>query len=337
MRSLKRIGLFLVVSILVFSLVGCGKKEITVEGLREATSIEQWKKDYSENKVAAWKKIIETNPENKYSVDEYMNISKMESKIYSNLMTYLNDCNAKTDINIKNIKNPTLNNRKQINSAARTNTLVKGREENENAAIKGIVTEIEKYIDDLNIDVSKAKKDVGAFSSLLKDKSPSKDRIDFTKQIFSFVAPSLTEAVKKEAIASLNQTYTYKMSESADKISDLMKVSSITGVKIDSKVASELKDYESKLRSKKDSITKEKDAKSKVEAEKKKKEDAAKKKKEGVTIGMTPEQVRASMWGNPDKINRTTTAYGVREQWVYRSKWSGYLYFENGRLVTIQN
>lgn len=61
----------------------------------------------------------------------------------------------------------------------------------------------------------------------------------------------------------------------------------------------------------------------------------AEKKKQGVRIGMTPEEVIQSMWGKPEKINRTTSAHGVREQWVYGG--GNYLYFSNGKLETIQN
>lgn len=61
---------------------------------------------------------------------------------------------------------------------------------------------------------------------------------------------------------------------------------------------------------------------------------ALEKKKEGVRVGMSQDDVLASQWGKPIKINKTTNAYGVSEQWVYRG---GYLYFENGILNTIQN
>lgn len=61
----------------------------------------------------------------------------------------------------------------------------------------------------------------------------------------------------------------------------------------------------------------------------------AKAKSEGVRIGMTQEQVLASSWGRPQKVNKTTTSYGVHEQWVYRGY--NYLYFEDGILTTIQN
>lgn len=57
-------------------------------------------------------------------------------------------------------------------------------------------------------------------------------------------------------------------------------------------------------------------------------------KKGGVRIGMTQRQVLASSWGKPDDINRTITAAGTTEQWVYGG---AYLYFENGILATIQN
>lgn len=58
------------------------------------------------------------------------------------------------------------------------------------------------------------------------------------------------------------------------------------------------------------------------------------KKSEGVRIGMTQNDVIASSWGKPRKINRTTTARAVREQWVYDG---GYLYFDDGVLTAIQN
>ena len=58
-------------------------------------------------------------------------------------------------------------------------------------------------------------------------------------------------------------------------------------------------------------------------------------KSRGVTLGMTKDEVLASSWGRPLRINRTTSAYGTYEQWVYRS--GNYLYFENGTLTTIQN
>jgi hypothetical protein len=60
----------------------------------------------------------------------------------------------------------------------------------------------------------------------------------------------------------------------------------------------------------------------------------AKLRSEGVTVGMQKEEVLASSWGKPKKINRTQTAGGVREQWVYNG---GYLYFDGDTLVAIQN
>lgn len=52
------------------------------------------------------------------------------------------------------------------------------------------------------------------------------------------------------------------------------------------------------------------------------------------TIGQSTSDVIANSWGYPDRINKTTNAYGVREQWVYGN--GRYLYFENGVLTTIQ-
>lgn len=65
------------------------------------------------------------------------------------------------------------------------------------------------------------------------------------------------------------------------------------------------------------------------------KKEKKKKKSEGVSIGMTQDDVLDSSWGKPKKINRTTTEFGTSEQWVYENY--NYLYFEDGILVSIQN
>lgn len=44
-------------------------------------------------------------------------------------------------------------------------------------------------------------------------------------------------------------------------------------------------------------------------------------------------------WGKPAKVNKTTTARGIQEQWVYTDIQGSpirYLYFVNGALTTIQ-
>ena len=56
----------------------------------------------------------------------------------------------------------------------------------------------------------------------------------------------------------------------------------------------------------------------------------------GVVIGMSANKViNESSWGKPRSVNTTTTAAGVREQWVYGG--NNYLYFTNGVLTAIQN
>jgi hypothetical protein len=71
---------------------------------------------------------------------------------------------------------------------------------------------------------------------------------------------------------------------------------------------------------------------------------ALEKSKQGVSIGMSTDDVIASSWGRPSQVNRTTSAHGSSEQWVYRgfqgkylSLPSKYLYFRNGKLTAIQN
>jgi hypothetical protein len=58
-------------------------------------------------------------------------------------------------------------------------------------------------------------------------------------------------------------------------------------------------------------------------------------KKPPLRIGMTQKQALESNWGAPQRINRTTTARTVQEQWVYGG--GNYLYFTNGKLTAIQN
>ena len=57
--------------------------------------------------------------------------------------------------------------------------------------------------------------------------------------------------------------------------------------------------------------------------------------KEGVSIGMSEEEVYHSTWGHPQHKNRTTTGYGTTEQWVYGN--GNYLYFTDGKLTSVQN
>lgn len=72
----------------------------------------------------------------------------------------------------------------------------------------------------------------------------------------------------------------------------------------------------------------------KAEAERAKAAEAKLRKSQGVSIGMTKEEVLASSWGRPQRVNKTTRASGVSEQWVYGYN---YLYFEDGVLKTIQH
>lgn len=53
-------------------------------------------------------------------------------------------------------------------------------------------------------------------------------------------------------------------------------------------------------------------------------------------IGMKSDCVRLT-WGYPNKVNRTTTANGVSEQWIYYRNGTFYLYMKNGVLTAAQN
>lgn len=51
-------------------------------------------------------------------------------------------------------------------------------------------------------------------------------------------------------------------------------------------------------------------------------------------IGMTADEVLASTWGSPEKVNKTTTINGVHEQWVYKN--GRYVYLDDGIVTAIQ-
>jgi hypothetical protein len=52
-------------------------------------------------------------------------------------------------------------------------------------------------------------------------------------------------------------------------------------------------------------------------------------------VGMTASEMSASTWGIPKDKNRTTTADGVSEQWVYSS--NKYVYLDDGIVTAIQD
>lgn len=64
-------------------------------------------------------------------------------------------------------------------------------------------------------------------------------------------------------------------------------------------------------------------------------QEAARRNSEGVSIGMTRQGAVASSWGRPEHVNKTTTASGTREPWIYGPRRS--LCFDDGVLTGIQN
>lgn len=57
--------------------------------------------------------------------------------------------------------------------------------------------------------------------------------------------------------------------------------------------------------------------------------------KPSAAIGMSKAQVlNNTNWGKPKSVNTTVSKYGTHEQWIYGDY--QYLYFDNGKLATIQ-
>ncbi len=59
-----------------------------------------------------------------------------------------------------------------------------------------------------------------------------------------------------------------------------------------------------------------------------------KKEKPEPAIGMTANEILNSKWGEPKSKNKTTTAYGTSEQWVYSNY--RYIYLDDGIVTAIQ-
>lgn len=59
-----------------------------------------------------------------------------------------------------------------------------------------------------------------------------------------------------------------------------------------------------------------------------------KKEKPDPAIGMTANEILNSKWGEPKSKNKTTTAYGTSEQWVYSNY--RYIYLDDGIVTAIQ-
>lgn len=97
----------------------------------------------------------------------------------------------------------------------------------------------------------------------------------------------------------------------------------------------EVNRIEAEKKSKEEAERKAREKKEAEERAKREAEEKARKKSQGVSIGMTKQDVLDSSWGKPNHINTTTTKYGVHEQWCYDGY--NYLYFENGILTSIQN
>ncbi len=100
--------------------------------------------------------------------------------------------------------------------------------------------------------------------------------------------------------------------------------------------------YEAEYKAEKERIatelalaTKESAERNQAEEAKRLAEEKAYKKSQGVSLGMTQQDVLDSSWGRPSDVNRTTSVYGTDEQWCYGN--GNYLYFEDGILTSIQN
>lgn len=52
-----------------------------------------------------------------------------------------------------------------------------------------------------------------------------------------------------------------------------------------------------------------------------------------VLVGMTREEVERA-WGKPDRVDRSKSGAGVREQWAYAS--GSYVYFGNEKVTSIE-
>ncbi len=92
-----------------------------------------------------------------------------------------------------------------------------------------------------------------------------------------------------------------------------------------------LADYKEAVKQYKENLEKEKEEEKSSQEEESFQESIE---KPNPQIGMTASEVEASSWGKPVRKNITEYPWGKREQWVYSIH--KYIYFENGRVTSIQ-
>lgn len=132
----------------------------------------------------------------------------------------------------------------------------------------------------------------------------------------------LISAVKTAQIALHNRAISHQSASTRERIALIDEFAK--------QYPTEAKQYES-LRARLDALAKmEEDQR----ARKAQQRELARRKSEGVSIGMTQEEVIQSNWGRPEHVNRTVHSFGTHEQWVYGG--GNYLYFEGGRLTSMQ-
>ncbi len=190
------------------------------------------------------------------------------------------------------------------------------------------IIQCNKYIEE-----QKFKEAYDLFGTIINDnKDKNQDIVDIATNKQNEIKDKAFEQIVAQAQEKINaQNY----SSAQTLLSTYKDLGNQTILDMYNNATNEVNRIEAERKAKEEAERKEREKKEAEEKAKREAEEKARKKSQGVTIGMSKQDVLDSSWGEPLRINTTTTKYGVHEQWVYGG--GNYLYFDNGKLTSIQN
>lgn len=321
-KELKKKIIYTILGIIAVILVGIGLYFGITNYIKEQQRIEKYNNDLSicyeviknDSDFEKFTSIIaEHTEETEFSTEAYKKLYQAIDERIENVKNGNDD--EKLVSMIKSIKDKNSSNQTIANKYLKVNGY-----SNINKANKYI--QEQKYIEAYNL-----------FGTIITDnKDKNKEIIDLATNKQNEIKEQMIQQVIAQGQEKINNKEYSSAQTLLGKYKDF---GNKTIVDMYNNATNEVNRIEAEKKAQEEAERKAREKKEAEERAKREAEEKARKKREGVTIGMTQQEVRDSMWGEPQSINRTVTAGHVYEQWVYG--YPNYLYFTDGILTSIQN
>lgn len=321
-KELKKKIIYTVLGIVAVILIGIGLYFGITNYIKEQQRVEKYNNDLStcyeviknDSNFEKFTSIIaEHTEETEFSSEAYKKLYQAIDERIENIKNGNDD--EKLVSMIKNIKDKNSSNQTIANKYLKVNGY-----SNINKANQYI--QEQKYIEAYNL-----------FGTIITDnKDKNNEIVDLATNKQNEIKEQMLQQVIAQGQEKINNKDYSSVQTFLGKYKDL---GNQTIVDMYNNATSEVNRIEAERKAKEEAERKAREKKEAEERAKREAEEKARKKREGVTIGMTQQEVRDSMWGEPQSINRTVTAGHVYEQWVYG--YPNYLYFTDGILTSIQN